>query len=171
MLDNYIFDGINSALTKLLNQKLQGVGRVANMLWLCFGDEINSINLKGEPVVKYKYALHIQCNWEIIDGDKIILNQDDFYRHRDEMSIKSFDFEDFDDSRFDEFSASFNSIIKVNPVYVSSFEIDIVGGFSLLMDNNYLIRVHPYGLTEGESWRFLMADSSENHFVVFEDDF
>jgi len=169
LIDDKIINNINLALTKLLNQNLQGLGRAADMLWLGFGDPVTYIDIKGNPVIKSMYALHVQCNWEIIDGNKIILSQNDFYESKDEAFSPFIDVDVLGNSKFDELSISLNSVIKANPPYVTDFDTDMVGGFSLKLSNNFNVTVYPYSPMEGESWRFLMPGSDVDHLVIFEE--
>ena len=169
MSDNYLIDDINATLTKLLSQRMQEIGRAADMLWIGFGDDIIYVNLKGMSVVKSEYALHIQCNWEITDGNEVILDQGDFNIPEDETPLELFDVEQFGNSKFDKMSVEFNTTIKANPTYVVSFDAYITGGFRLELSNNFMMRVYPSSPPEGESWRFLMPGSDEEHLVVFED--
>ena len=169
MLTNHFIDRIKSTLSKLSGQRIQKIGRAANMLWISFGDDIVYINFRGEPVVKSEYALHMQCNWEILDGNKIILEQEDFYVPKDEASYQLFNVEQFGNSKFDKVSIEFNAAIKTNPAYVVNLNVDATGGLELELSNNLIIKVCPDIPSKGESWRFLMPNSDEGHLVVFED--
>ena|GEM_PF-1838518 len=170
MLDNYLIDDIKSALAKLLNERLQEIGRAANMLWICFGDDKIYINLKGQPIVQSEYALHVQCDWEILNGNEIMLDQEYFYHPKDEATLQLFEEEHFGNSKFDESAIKFNAAIKANPTHVVSFEVYMTCGFKLVLSNNFTINVYPYSSLDGESWRFLPPDFDEKHLVVFEDE-
>ena len=169
MLTNNFIGNIKSTLAKLSGQRIQKIGRAANMLWIGFGDEITYVNFKGKPVVKSKYLLHIQCNWEVVSGYEIILQQNDFNIPKDEASHQLFDTEQFGNSKFDKISAEFNADIKADSTYVVNFCIHATGGLELKLSNNLIIKIYPNSPSEGESWRFLMPNSDEEHIVVFEE--
>ena len=169
MLTNDFIDTIKNALAKLKSQEIHEIGRAANMLWIGFGKDIAYINFKGKPAVKSEYALHIQCNWEIISGNEIILSQEDFYVPRDEESIQLFEVESFGNSKFDKVAVDFNATIKTNPTYVNDFDVHITGVVELKLSNDLIIRVYTDGPSERESWRLLLPHPDEEHFVVFED--
>ena len=169
LIDSRIIADISSSLTKLLNQKLDEIGRAANMLWIGFGKQIPSVNFRGEHVLKSEYAIHIQCNWEIVDGEKIILEQNDFYKPKTGISPECFDEEQLGASKFDEIVNSINDIIKASPVHVINFYVDETGGFQLNLSNSFKIKIYPDSPMEGESWRFLMPGSTNEHLVIFED--
>jgi len=168
MLDNNLINGIKSALTNLLNQRLQEVGRAANMLWICFGEQIEVKNIRGEYVIKYKYALHIQCDWKISGGAKININQDDFYKSSVNPSSEFADIMEFGNNKFDDISYDFNNIIKTNLIYVVNFEVDTTGGFKLVLNNGTTICVQAGIPSEGESWRFLMPGSGKDQQAVID---
>jgi len=169
MSTNDLMDAIKNTLTKLLNQRIQEIGRAANMLWIAFGEPITCINIKGKPVIKSEFALHIQCNWAIMDDYQILLSDDDFYIPRDGVSSQLFEMEQFGNSRFDEVSVKLNATFKAGSVNVAHLDINVSGGFCLELSNHSMIKVCPYNPLEGESWRFLMPGSDEEHFVVFEE--
>ena len=171
MLDKNITNAINIALTKLLNQKLREIGRTANMLWIGLGDDIVYVNIRGQSEIRSEYALHIQCDWEIVCNSETIVCQDDFYKAKDSSVTLPDDEEPpFGESKFDETVANSNEIIRANPVYVINFDTDAKGGFHLKLSNDFMIKVYPYAPSEGESWRFLMPGSDDRHLVIFESD-
>jgi len=166
-LDDNLKETIKTTLMNLLNQRMRKIGRSGNMLWLCFGDDVNYVNYMGNLVTKPKYALHIQCNWEIIKGNEIITSCEDFYISN-ELIAELTDVEMFGNSKFDKISDNFNVAIETNPIHVINFSADKEGGFELELSNNHMIKVYPFSPADGESWRFLMPGSDEEHFVIFD---
>ena len=169
MLTNHFFDNMKYVLTKLLGQRLKEIGRAANMLWVGFGDDIIYVNLKGKPIVKSEYALHVQCDWEIAFGNEVVLKRNDFDIPKDKTSRQLFDAEQFGNSRFDKISMEFNAAIKANPTYVVNYSLHMTGELELELSDNLVIKIYPNSPSEGESWRFMMSGSDEGHLVVFED--
>jgi len=125
--------------------------------------------MKGNPVIKSKYSLHIQCNWEITHGDRTLLSDEDFYVPMHKIHPRLVEDDDIGDSKFDELSLKFNADIENNPITVISFQANVIGGFHLALNNGVIIKVYPYDPSDGESWRFLMPGTDEEHFVIFDE--
>ena len=56
---------VDEIFQKIINKKVNLLGRAAAMLWLGFGEIIDTVDYKGQPVKKSEYAIHIQCSWRI----------------------------------------------------------------------------------------------------------
>ena len=73
----------------LIGEPLSEIGRAANMLWMGFGKDVKTTNLKGQERTVSEYALHVQCAWRMIYKKEIIIGNNDFYQLTERMKQTS----------------------------------------------------------------------------------
>ena len=167
-MNKSIKDDIETKLGILIGQPLIDLGRAGNLLWVAFGEKIDTLDWKGIPIEKCKYYLNIQCSWRLTKGDSIIVASRDIYMPRTGIYDKNFEWDEIGANRFDERASMFKKDFLSN-LKVSEIHADCFGGCKISLDFGIEIEIFPDDSLVEEFWRFIMFDNSSNsHFVVFE---
>jgi hypothetical protein len=159
---------ITTELSELIGERLNYIGRAANMLDIGFGEDVEYTTIKGEKRTVSRLVLHVQSSWRIIKEDVIVLAFNDFFVPKDGVSYAVFEENSFGNSQFDEESEKLNEVIKSNLIKVTKICADELGDITIFMDNKYRLEVFVDVSGIEESWRFFEMDSEKSHFVVFE---
>ncbi|WP_078554404.1 hypothetical protein [Bacillus alkalicellulosilyticus] len=159
---------IKAQLGKLVGLKFQYAGRASNLFWLGFGDIVQIIR-RGRTEETAEYALHIQCSWRIILGNKIVVASRDFYSPNSQWDGKNdnFDWDIQGNNRFDERIKIFTE--NNGQMKVLHIDSDEVGGFSITLTRGYKLEVFPDSSEDDEQsehWRFFNRKDNSPHFVV-----
>jgi hypothetical protein len=162
-------EAIKSKVDKLVGLSLRYAGRASNLFWLGFGEKI-LVTRRGKNEELAEYALHIQCSWRIVKGNKILVASRDFYSPRTGLEDENEEFEwDIQgNNRFDERIESF--IVGINEhTIVERVDSDEVGGLKIFLSQGYLLEVFPDTSEDdeySEFWRLFNRKEDSPHFVV-----
>lgn len=154
-------------LDRIIGKPICAIGRVSNMLWIGIGEKIKVVNQKGREVEKSMYALHIQCQWRIINRAKkeILLASSDIYSPRTDMdSQNDFDWDSQGNNLFDEKSQRW--LKEKKPIYIKKYKIDQWGDLVLFFSNGERLQTFNSASDDTECWRLFMPKSDELHLVV-----
>jgi hypothetical protein len=156
---------IQSALAPLIGQPLRCIGRAADLLWIQFGKYCELPDRNGSTRTVGEWALHVQCPWRIARPPSIIIGQGDL--HYAAEGIEPYDWDADGESRFDRLAKPLNLQFEGAPPRVSSVVTDVVGGFTLCLDDGCTLDVFPADSTDSdtEQWRIFRPGAGESHFV------
>lgn len=161
---------IEQALYPLCGLPLISISRSVNMEEFHFGERHVKIPRFGDhtPVEVGEYALHVQCAWRIVDGERIIVASRDVYEPAGDVAEEPADFDwmKHGANRCDERVSVFWAEHADAPLFVTAVEGDVYGGFRLLFSEGYELQVFPNDSCPDEHWRFFKPDTDEDHFVV-----
>jgi hypothetical protein len=149
MLYNQILNQVN----ELKENKLTGVGFVADMLCLSFGNLITRINIIGDLQTVGEFTLHVQCIWRFIKNGEIILTYRDLYN----ASIN-------DDSEVT--NKIFVPLIQKKPLEIIDITLDEIGTLQIKFNKDIIFDVFPDRRGKVEHWRFINNITHE-HIVIF----
>lgn len=159
-------EGIHQSLSALIGMPLWAAGRAADLAWLHFGERRVVKDFRGNPKEVGEFALHLQCAWRIVEGDRVVVGSRDLYYPAGSSTTEVP--EDFRwdvqganrlDERLEEFFQDAN-------LYVVHVEAGLAGAFHLFLGNNVSLEVFPDDSFDGEHWRLFRPYVDEPHFVV-----
>ncbi|MFB2348654.1 MULTISPECIES: hypothetical protein [Priestia] len=132
---------IRSKLDKLVGLNVRCAGRASNLFWLGFGEKI-LVTRRGKTEEVAEYALHIQCSWRIVKGNKIVVASRDFYSPRTGLDDENeyFEWDVQGNNRFDEPIEFFIEGINEHTI-VERVDSDEVGGLKIFLSQGYLVEV------------------------------
>ena len=159
---------IEDRLSILIGERLNYLGRAANMLDIGFGDDVEHITLRGEKHEVSRFVMHVQTSWRLIKGQEIVLGSYDFYTPRNDLTIDEFYDTEFGNSLFDETSKKMNDSIVDNPIQITGIEANDMGDAVIFMNNEHRLEIFVNASGDVESWRFFRMDDHSEHFVVFD---
>ncbi|MBD5517225.1 MAG: hypothetical protein HDR07_01575 [Lachnospiraceae bacterium] len=154
-------------LDRIIGKPVSRIGRAANMVWICIGKNVMTVDWKGRKREKSEYALHIQSPWRIINKkkDEIVMASSDMYSPRTGMDYsEDFNWEPQGNNLFDEKSK--NWLKREIPVYIKKYKLSRWGDLTLFFSNNEKLQVFNEASGDTESWRLLMPGSKEPHLVA-----
>ena len=73
---------VESVIAPLVGMPLWDAGRAADLLWLAFGQRQTIKDFRGKPREAGEYALHVQCAWRFVLGEKVVAGNRDLYYPR-----------------------------------------------------------------------------------------
>ena len=62
---------VESVMSPLVGKPLWDAGRAADLLWLALGPRQTIQDFRGKPREVGEYALHVQCAWRFVQGEKV----------------------------------------------------------------------------------------------------
>lgn len=154
-------------LDRIIGKPICSIGRVSNMLWIGIGEKFKVVNQKGREVEKSTYALHVQCQWRIMNRAKkeILLASSDIYSPRSDMEFKNdFDWDNKGNNLFDEKSQRW--LKEKLPIYIKKYIIDQWGDLVLVFSNGERLQTFNATSEDKECWRLFMPKSDEMHLVA-----
>lgn len=127
-------------------------------------------NQKGKTEEVAEYALHIQCSWRIVKGNKIVVASRDFYSPRTGLDDENeyFEWDVQGNNRFDERIEFFIEGINEHTI-VERVGSDEVGGLKIFLSQGYLVEGFPDTSEDdeySEFWRLFNRKEDSPHFVV-----
>jgi len=146
---------------------LQRIGRVADLVWLVFG------NLRSRRVQRHandtvgEWAVHVQCAWRFSREGVIVLGHSDLYLKAD--ADERYDWNAGGESRFDRIAATLNESFMTGSVIVTGLSVDEVGGFSLSLTNGLCLSVFPDdsgASAYSEDYRVFQPDRDGVHIII-----
>ena len=160
---------VESVIAPLVGIPLWDAGRAADLLWLAFGQRQTIQDFRGKPREVGEYALHVQCAWRFVQGEKVVVGNRDLYYPRgyrdpkDEIP-KGFDWDVQGANRCDEvlvelFAGGTKQFV------VQRVEAGRAGELALLLEGGITLQVFPNDSLDGEHWRLFRPGSHESHFV------
>jgi hypothetical protein len=163
---------IEQALAPLVGLPLWSAGRVADLLWLQFGERRRIPNADGDGQREVgTYALHVACPWRLSDAERILVGSGDLLTPADpEEEPETFDWGQpgatWLDIRLRElwegFGAAPPSVERVAADQLGGVRVDLSRGMALELFPNST----PTGHIATEFWRFLQPGEPTPHVVV-----
>lgn len=156
-------------MSPLVGLPLWDAGRAADLLWLAFGRRQTVPDFQGKPREVGEYALHVQCAWRFVRGEKVLAGNRDLYYprgykdQRDELP-KGFDWDVQGANRCDEMLAELFAG-GANQFVVERVQAGQAGEFALLLEDGLTLQIFPNDSLEGEHWRLFRPGSDERHMV------
>ena len=138
---------VSERLQCILGQPLWDCGRVADLLWLHFGNRHVSTMRSGATREVGDYALHVQCAWRIVCRRRIVAASDREPFERIDTDLSAF-------------------VREHCPALVERVVADDDGGLSISLAGGCLVEVSPYDDSD-EQWRLLQPGHSAPHLVLF----
>ena len=140
---------------KLINTKINQIGRASDMLWIIFN------NLNNDQ----SYSLHVQCPWRIYDDSlkNVLIASYDIYLPRSLINDNNFLWDEKGNNLFDEKIDILMSHKK--NLTVENVEISAVNDLTIFLSNNITIELFNNTSSDEECWRFI--DKEEDiHYVA-----
>jgi hypothetical protein len=160
---------VESVIAPLVGMPLWDAGRAADLLWLAFGQRQTIQDFRGERREVGEYALHVQCAWRFIQGEKVVVGNRDLYYPRgyrdpkDEIP-KGFDWDVQGANRCDEGLATLFAG-GAKQFVVEQVEAGQAGEIALLLEGGLTLQILPNDSLEGEHWRLFRPGSDAPHSV------
>lgn len=118
-------------------------------------------------VEKSTYALHVQCQWRIVNNEKkeILLAASDMYSPRKDTDFQEdFDWELQGNNLFDEKSQGW--LKGTVPIVINKYKINQWGDLALFFSNHDKLQTFNVSSDNSECWRLFRPNSEEQHLVV-----
>lgn len=162
MSEKSIYDFLN----QLQGEKISGIGRCSNMLWLGIGDIIETEDWKNRKVKKSRISLHVQSAWRIVNREKreISLATSDFYSPNSLMNEKEFEWDVQGNNLFDEKAQEW--LNKNDNIYIKEYKINRYGDLQLIFSNEDCLEVFVTSSDDTECWRLFGFQSNMEHLVM-----
>ena len=154
-------------INRIVGQPICSIGRVSNMLWIGIGENFKTINRRGREIEKSTYALHIQCQWRIVNKVKkeILFASADIYSPRKDIDCQNvFNWETQGNNLFDEKSQRW--LKGETPICIKKYKINQWGDLELFFSNDERLQTFNTASDDSECWRLFMPKSDELHLVV-----
>jgi len=162
-MSNNLSDIIESKLSIINNLPVRYIGRACNMVWIGFGEDITTKNHKNVA----KYALHLQCDFRIIDSEKIILGSSDIYEPNSITEwTENFNWDISGANLYDEIAKTISGIYKTEQIIVTKISADNYGDIKIEISNGYIIEIFLSSSSKEECWRFFESGNNDSHFVI-----
>ena len=156
-------------LNMLKGEPLSGIGRGANMLWMGFGKDVKTTNLKGEERLVSEYALHIQCAWRLLYRKRIFTGNGDFYELTETNDTGDWDTKG--GNLFDLKAVELNSVLSQKCFTIQKIMMRNTGDLKICLSNGLRLEVFPNDSLYEEYWRFFCYKpelANRGHLVVFQ---
>jgi hypothetical protein len=160
---------VESVIAPLVGKPLWDAGRAADLLWLAFGPRQTIKDFRGKPREVGEYALHVQCAWRFVQGEKVVAGNRDLYYprgyrdQRDEFP-KGFDWDVQGANRCDEMLAELFAG-GARQFVVQRVEARHAGELALLLEDGITLQIFPNDSLVDEHWRLFRPGSDEPHSV------
>jgi hypothetical protein len=145
---------------------LWAAGRASDLAWFHFGQRRTVTDSRGDSKEVGEYALHLQCAWRIVQGEKIIVASRDLYYPTGSVTPEvssGFHWDVQGANRLDERLQQF---MKEASLFVVGAEAGRGGALQVFLGNDTALEVFPYDSFDGEHWRLFRPYADESHFVV-----
>ncbi|HET8889400.1 MAG TPA: hypothetical protein VFQ41_10890 [Candidatus Angelobacter sp.] len=160
---------VESLISPLVGKHLWDAGRAADLLWLALGPRQTIQDFRGMPREVGEYALHVQCAWRFVQGEKIVVGNRDLYYPRGYRDAKDgipqgFDWDVQGANRCDEMlSELFAGGAK--QFVVQRIDVGRAGELALMLEGGLTLQIFPNDSLVGEHWRLFRPGSDEPHAV------
>ncbi|MBZ5643035.1 MAG: hypothetical protein LAO19_09770 [Acidobacteriia bacterium] len=163
-----IQEKIGAAVRALIGKTLWRWTRAADMACFDFGQRRLRLDRHGKEREIGEYALHVECAWRMIEGDRVVVGRQDLYypAEYDEGAPypDNFDWE-HDPNRHDKLlDILFKNCTR--EFLVAGVEVGAAGSFRLLLADKFSLEVIPTNSLVGEQWRLFEPGREKQHFVV-----
>lgn len=160
---------VESVIAPLVGKPLWDAGRAADLLWLAFGPRQTIKDFRGKPREVGEYALHVQCAWRFVQGEKVLVGNRDLYYPRGHRDAKDgipqgFDWDVQGANRCDEMLVELFAG-GAKQFVVQRVEAKQAGELALLLEGALTLQIFPNDSLEGEHWRLFRPGSDEPHTV------
>lgn len=169
---------ISEALTRLNGEKLDKIMRAGSMADFGFGDFIEkeihrydeNKKITSKIISVPRFALHIDCCFRLICGNKIVLSKSDMFQPTTEIENEpDFDWDNFDwdvqrNNRFDEIANNYFGEESPNFI-VKAITVNKWGDLKIKFENSFILETFTDSSGSEECWRFFES-GSEEHIVV-----
>jgi hypothetical protein len=160
---------VENVMAPLVAISLWDAGRAADLLWLAFGQRKTIPDFRGKPMEVGEYALHVQCAWRFVQGEKVLAGNRDLYyprgyRDQREEIPKEFNWDVQGANRCDEMLAELFAG-GAKQYVVQRVEVGQAGELALLMESGLTLQIFPNDSLEGEHWRVFRPGSKDPHSV------
>lgn len=145
---------------------LWAAGRAADLAWFHFGQRRMVNDFRGNPKEVGEFALHLQCAWRFVQGDKVIVASRDLYYPAGPTTPEfpeGFKWDVQGANRMDERLKQF---FETADLFVVHVEAGRAGTFQLFLGSEVVLQVFPDDSFDGEHWRLFRPYLDEPHFVV-----
>lgn len=160
---------VESVMCPLVGMPLWDAGRAADLLWLAFGQRRTTQDFRGKPKEVGEYALHVECAWRFVQGERVLAGNRDLYyprgyrNQRDEFP-KGFNWDVQGANRCDEMLAELFAG-GAKQFVVQQVEVGQAGALALLLEDGLTLQILPNDSLEGEHWRLFRPGSDAPHCV------
>jgi hypothetical protein len=160
---------VESVITPLVGMPLWDAGRAADLMWLALGQRQTIQDFRGKPREVGEYALHVQCAWRFVQGEKILAGNRDLYyprgyRDQKEEIPRGFNWDVQGANRCDEVLATLFEG-GARQFVVLRVEVGEAGKLALLMEGGLTLQIFPNDSLVGEHWRLFRPGSDTPHSV------
>jgi hypothetical protein len=143
---------IDTRLSVLVGLGVSGINHAADMLTLQFGPLREIVNRRGTIKRVGKWALHVQCHWQIEHLGVVVATQDDLGGPDEKTSLAT--------ERLEEL------LVRSRVTTVESAVASESGVLCISMSVGLHLIVTPDGIAENEDWRFFAPGIDVDHFVI-----
>ncbi len=161
---------IEASLARLIGLPLWTTRRAADMQEFHFGAQRTGVahygKRKGSQVTYGQIALHVQCAWRVCGSAGLQIASGDLRQKSTAAKDVADDEWDWDVSGANRRDELLNAWLSMNTYTVNASTIDAYGGFTLLLERGYELRVFPDVSSDSECWRLLFNDEDRDHLVV-----
>jgi hypothetical protein len=160
---------VESVMAPLVGMPLWDAGRAADLLWLAFGPRRTIQDFRGESREVGEYALHVQCAWRFVQGEKVVVGNRDLYYPRGytdpkQEIPKEFNWDVQGANRCDEVLAGLFAG-GAKQFVVLRVQAGQAGELALLLESGLTLQVFPNDSLVGEHWRLFTPGSDAPHWV------
>lgn len=159
-----------AAIAAVLNgQVLSGIGRALDMAIFSFGEDIPWLSAFGDPEVRARFALHVQCHFRVLYRDRVILGHEDIWRllrgkEKDQFVHDGWHLDEGEEPTvFDAKALSLIPVLAAEKAAVQNMSLSSNGNLELSLSGDLVIRVLPPDPPDGEAWR--LFDRQGPHVV------
>ncbi|MBP2477324.1 hypothetical protein JOF53_006196 [Crossiella equi] len=141
---------ITAGLAPLTGQVLGWAGRVADMVELGFGDEVELPSNMGGTRRLPRHVLHLRCPCRVLAGEEILLGSHDVFRPE----------------VFQARAAELNALLARRRPEVLAVRGGPGGALELDLAEGLLVQVLPVRSGAHEAWRYFRPGDLDSHVVV-----
>jgi hypothetical protein len=152
----------------VIGETLTEIGRALDMAIFSFGQNIPWRDAFGSSDVRSRFALHVQCPFNVLFRDKALLRSEDIQRpladeKKEEFLRSGWHLNGEDPTVFDAKVRSLAPVLAAERPAVENVSLDSTGNLRLSLSGNLVINVLPPRSIDKEAWRFF--DRQGQHVV------
>jgi hypothetical protein len=159
---------IETATRVLIGTALWKCTRAADMACFQFGQRRKVLDRNGKEREVGEYALHVECAWRIIQGDRVVVGRQDLYYpaeyDEDRLIPEGFDWE-HDPNRHDKLLGTLFEN-GAREFMVTGVEVGAARSFHIELGSDFSLEVFPSNSLSDEHWRLFEPSMDKPHFVV-----
>lgn len=163
--------GVHTEMTRimcdsLLRKRVSALRRVADALWIGFGEEAIVILSDGKEHKRYEYMLRVQCPFRILNQQSVILGSQDMHYPRDVTTASDFSWKQKGKSVLD---AAIETVMSQGCITVTAVSVEDNGSLHIALTNSMRFDAFVNGsLNNIEYWRLNSYSSERKSYVVWE---